>query len=330
MKNSSVSATIDFEKDGVQHGHLKLPHSDNRSAWGAIMTPVTVIKNGSGPTVVVTGANHGDEYEGPVALLNLCNEIRAEEVSGRIIMVPMMNYPAFCAGYRNSPIDEGNMNRSFPGRPDGSATEKMADYFNRVLLPMADFVLDIHSGGKTLNFVPFAAAHVLADKAQQNRCEEAMRAFAAPYSVMMLELDASEMYDTAAENQGKVFVSTELGGGGTTSCHSNEVARTGVVNFCIHAGVLAGQPVSRETINIDMPDDRCFVTADCSGLLELTVDVGDSVEQGQLIGRIHEIERTGVGATQYFAPLSGILIGRHHPGLIRPGDSMAVFGLKLD
>ena len=55
------------------------------------------------------------------------------------------------------------MNRSFPGRPDGTLTEKIADYFQRCLLPLADYVLDIHSGGKTLQFVPFAAAHVLAD-----------------------------------------------------------------------------------------------------------------------------------------------------------------------
>lgn len=330
MRNSPVTATIDYESDGVQHGHLKLPHSDNRSAWGAIMTPVTVIQNGNGPTVIVTGANHGDEYEGPVALLNLCNEIAPEEVTGRIIFVPMMNFPAFCAGQRNSPIDDGNMNRSFPGRPDGSATEKMADYFNRVLLPMSDFVLDIHSGGKTLNFVPFAAAHVLADNQQQQRCEEAMRAFAAPYSVMLLELDASEMYDTAAENQGKVFVSTELGGGGTTSCGSNEIAKTGIINFCVHAGVLSRQLVARETVNVDMPDSSCFVTADYSGLLELTVDIGGLVDEGQLIARIHDIERSGVEATNYYAPFTGILIGRHHPGLVRPGDSLAVFGKILE
>ena len=170
MRDNPISSSVDFDKDGVQHGHLKLPHSDDRSAWGAVMIPITVIRNGIGPTVLVTGANHGDEYEGPVALLGLANEIIAEEVNGRIIMVPMMNYPAFCAGKRTSPIDDGNMNRLFPGRPDGTAAEKIADYFQRYLLPMADYVLDIHSGGKTLQFVPFAAAHILEDQAQQSRC----------------------------------------------------------------------------------------------------------------------------------------------------------------
>ena len=88
MRPSPVSATIDFEQDGVQHGYLKLPCSRDDSAWGAIMTPVTVVKNGTGPTALLTGANHGDEYEGPVALAKLCNTLTPEEVTGRVIVVP--------------------------------------------------------------------------------------------------------------------------------------------------------------------------------------------------------------------------------------------------
>ena len=65
-----------------------------------------------------------------------------------------MNYPAFKAGKRTSPIDGGNMNRVFPGNPEGSFTEKIADYFqSNIYLPMADFVVDFHSGGKTLDFL---------------------------------------------------------------------------------------------------------------------------------------------------------------------------------
>ena len=139
------------------------------------MIPITVVVGGVGPTALLTGANHGDEYEGPVALLELARSLKPQEVSGRVVIVPMMNHPAFLAAARTSPIDGGNMNRAFPGKPDGSVTAKIADYFQRTLLPMADIVVDIHSGGKTLDFVPFAAAHVLPDKAQEARCAAAMR-----------------------------------------------------------------------------------------------------------------------------------------------------------
>src|SRR5215470_10857982 len=92
MRPSPINASVDVERDGVQHGHLKLPHSRDDSAWGALMIPVSVIKRGGGPTALLTGANHGDEYEGPVALFGLANELRAEQVSGRVIIVPAMNY----------------------------------------------------------------------------------------------------------------------------------------------------------------------------------------------------------------------------------------------
>lgn len=330
MRDNPIAATVDFDAQGVHHGHLKLPYSHDASAWGAVMIPLTVVNNGDGPTAVLTGANHGDEYEGPVALLDLTSSIDAGQVRGRIIIIPMMNYPAFQAARRTSPIDGGNLNRLFPGRPDGTVTEKIADYFQRTLLPMADYVLDIHSGGKTLDFVPFAAAHVLEDKQQQEACVTAMRAFNAPYSTMLLELDSVGMYDSAAEEMGKVFVSTELGGGGTTTRRSVEIARRGVGNFLIHAGILEGELSREPTVDIDMPDSRCFVTSYSNGLVEFCVELGDPVRQGDVVARVHETTRTGCAPAEYRASIDGILVGRHFPGTTRMGDSLAVIGVPVE
>lgn len=200
---SPITPTVDFDKDGVHHGFLRLPYSRDDSAWGSVMIPIAVIRNGKGPTALLTGGNHGDEYEGPIALFDLARTLDPKDVSGTVIIVPAMNYPAFRVGTRTSPIDKGNMNRSFPGRPDGTVTQKIADYFTRELLPRADIVLDFHSGGKTLDFLPFAAAHVLPDKAQEKRGFDAVRAFSAPWSMRMLEIDAVGMYDTTVEDLGR-------------------------------------------------------------------------------------------------------------------------------
>ncbi len=330
---SSITASVAFDADGVRHGYLKLPHSDDQSAWGAIMTPFTVVKNGPGPTALLTGACHGDEYEGPTALLEWSNRfadgrIALDRISGRIIIVPMMNYAAFCAGQRTSPIDHGDLNRVFPGRVDGSATQRIADYFQRVLLPMADYVLDLHSGGKTLQFLPFAAVHSLADVAQQARCEAAMRAFAAPYCVLMTELDGGGMYDRAAESQGKVFVTTELGGGGATTVRSNEIARTGVGNFLSHAAILRQPPRPRRSVRLEMPASGCFITAEHAGLLEMLIDPGDRLAAGQPVARIYAAQRCGAPPVVYHADISGLLLGRHHPGLVRLGDTIAVIAVE--
>jgi N-alpha-acetyl-L-2,4-diaminobutyrate deacetylase len=324
---SPITPTVALDKDGVQHGFLRLPHSRDDSAWGAVMIPITVAKNGGGPTALLTGGNHGDEYEGPIALFDLAQSLDAAALSGRVIIVPGMNYPAFRAATRTSPIDRGNMNRSFPGRPDGSVTEKIADYFQRHLVPLADIVLDIHSGGRTLDFVPFAAAHILPDKVQEARCFAAVEAFAAPYSMRMLEIDAVGMYDTAVEEQGKVFVTTELGGGGSATARTVAIARRGVRNVLIHAGILRGELQRQPTTYLDMPSGDCFTFSESDGLIEPCVDLGEAVEAGQVLARIHVVERTGTVPAEYRAKIGGILAGRHFPGLVKSGDCMAVIGV---
>ena len=75
MKPSPVKSTIDFEQDGLQHGFLKLHHSHDELAYGSVMIPISMAKNGEGPTALLTGGNHGDEYEGPIALFDLARTI---------------------------------------------------------------------------------------------------------------------------------------------------------------------------------------------------------------------------------------------------------------
>jgi N-alpha-acetyl-L-2,4-diaminobutyrate deacetylase len=329
MKPNPIVPTVDFDAGGVQHGYLRLPWSRNESAWGNLMIPITVVRNGDGPTALLTGGNHGDEYEGPLALFDLARTLAPDDVAGTVIIVPAMNYPAFRAGARTSPIDGGNLNRSFPGRPDGSVTQKIADYFERVLLPMADIVLDYHSGGRTLDFLPFCAAHVLPDKAQEARAFAAVEAFSAPYSMRMREIDAVGMYDTAAEAMGKTFVTTELGGGGAARAETVRIARRGVTNVLRHAGIVAGAVDRRPTQWLDMPSGDCFAFAEDDGMIETMVDLGDPVADGQVIARIHPVARTGLPPREIRAALAGVLTARHFPGLVKAGDCAAVVAVPV-
>jgi N-alpha-acetyl-L-2,4-diaminobutyrate deacetylase len=328
MKQNPIVPTVDFEKNGVQHGFLRLPWSRDESAWGNLMIPIAVVRNGRGPTALLTGGNHGDEYEGPIALTDLATTLGTQEVEGRVIIVPFMNYPAFRAGRRVSPFDGGNMNRIFPGKPDGSITEKIADFFQRTLLPMADFVLDFHSGGRTLDFVPFAACHALEDKAQEARAIATRDAFSAPYSMTMLEIDAGGMYDTAAEALGKIFVTTEIGGGGTATAESVSIAKRGVRNVLKHAGILQGDVEQQPSIELSMPSADCFTFSQSDGLIEPCVDLGASVREGDLLARIHRIDRLGKEPEEYRANIGGVLAARHFPGLVAIGDCVSVVGIN--
>lgn len=324
-RKSPISTTIDFDAQGVQHGFLKLPISNDESAWGAVMIPVTVVANGEGPTALITGGNHGDEYEGITALLKLSCSLKAEDIHGRVIIVPMMNTPAVQVGRRTSPMDGGNLNRSFPGDPDGTVTERIADYFTRELVPMVDVVLDLHSGGRTLDIIPFGASHALDNAEQQRASLEGAKAFGAPYAMMMFELDAAALFDTAVERQGKIFVATELGGGGTSTPESLAITQRGINNFLIHFGLKDGTiEMPSEQIYLDMPDASCYVQSEHSGLLELTLALGDEVRRGDVIARVYDITRSGAEPIEYHAQRDGILAARRFPAQVNMGDTIAV------
>ena len=93
-----ISYQVDFAAKGKQIGYLSLDHSDDANAYGVIPIPIAVIANGDGPTVLLTAGNHGNEYEGQVALRTLVREVEANDVHGRIIVLPSMKYARCASG----------------------------------------------------------------------------------------------------------------------------------------------------------------------------------------------------------------------------------------
>ncbi|MFM7778831.1 MAG: succinylglutamate desuccinylase/aspartoacylase family protein, partial [Alphaproteobacteria bacterium] len=129
-RKSRLVSEVDFNKDGKQTGFIRLFHSTHDSAYGFLPIPIVVVKNGEGPTALFTSGNHGDEYEGQVALTNLAKSLDPARIKGRVIILTMANYPAALAGRRVSPIDDLNLNRIFPGDPDGTVTRQIAHYID--------------------------------------------------------------------------------------------------------------------------------------------------------------------------------------------------------
>ncbi|MEK0084598.1 N-alpha-acetyl diaminobutyric acid deacetylase DoeB [Benzoatithermus flavus] len=326
-EESRVSCTIDLDAPGKRAGYLNVPWSRNDSAWGAIRIPIHVICGGDGPTVLFTGANHGDEYEGPIALLKLARRLDPTRVRGRVIVLPTMNHPAVQAGTRVSPIDGVNMNRSFPGRRDGTQTPMLAHYVYHHLVARADVVVDLHSGGKTLDFVPSVVMHELDDKDLMERTRAAILAMGAPLALVLKELDTAGMLDSAVEELGKLFVTTELGGGGSTTPERVAIADRAVHNLLCHLRVLDEAPSAAPGPSrfARTPEDG-FVVSDDAGLFEPLVELGAPVETGQPLGRVHFFEEIDREPRTYTAPRGGFLYCRHFPGLIKRGDCLAVLG----
>ncbi len=323
---SPVQTNIDFDRPGKQTGYLRVPHSRNSSAWGALMIPIVVMQNGSGPTVLFIGGMHGGEHEGTVSLLKLNQSLTVEELQGRIIIIPALNLPAVVAGQRTSPIDQQDLNRVFPGKWDGTISQIIAHYIHEVILPLCDAVIDLHSGGYSLSILPYMSMHYLDNELQRQQTLAAMQAFDAPLSLMIREISGEGLLDYAVEKMGKIFLCGELGSAGTLRPEPLQIAEQGIWNLLKHFQMVEGEITYRQPANrlMEVPDADFYHTALSNGLYETCFNLGDWVEAGQPVGQIHFVENLSQPSHPVIAQQSGLLLCTRGPGHVEIGDCVAV------
>jgi ectoine utilization protein EutE len=330
-----IFTSLDFDRQGKQQGFLQLPYSHNLGGWANVMIPITLIANGAGPTVLVMGGNHGDEYQGQIAAMKLARELTPEQVTGRLILIPSLNFPAALAATRLSPIDGMNLNRAFPGEAEGPVTGQIAHFLTNVLFPLSDVVIDIHSGGRSMEFVPCAHMHLVADREQRARMFAAMMAWGTDFAFLYADIAGTGLLPVEAENQGKLVVTTELGGGESIPASVHRIAQSGLRNVLIHVGLLKGVEQTRAslgkapTILTQALNREDYLLAPESGVFEICVDLGAPVKRGDTVGFIHHLERPDRAPETIVAQSDGYLITMRAPCLTRQGDCVAVIAKEV-
>jgi predicted deacylase len=328
MSKSRLVPEVDFERDGRQTGFVRLFHSTHASAYGYIPIPITVVKNGQGPTALFVSGNHGDEYEGQVALTNLVKFLTPEMVQGRVIILPMANFPAALAGRRVSPIDDQNLNRIFPGDANGSVTHQIAWFINSVLSPLADLVIDLHSGGSSLMYLPCALATQSADPAIFDRQLAALRAFGAPLTYIegpgQQGQGGNQTLGSAAAEHGAVALGTELGGSGAVSREGLAIAERGLKNLLVHLGIIDKahwvEPGPTRFLDVRGQDD--YIYAPENGVFEPLVELGDTVAVGQPAARIHFPETPWLPPVEIAFRAAGLVLCKRLPARTMRGDCL--------
>lgn len=327
-RKSRLVPEVDYAKDGKQTGFIRLFHSTHESAYGFLPIPIVVVKNGEGPTALFTAGNHGDEYEGQVALTNLIKWLTPERIKGRVIIMPMANYPAALAGRRVSPIDDLNMNRIFPGDPDGTVTRQIAHYIDSELIPLADLVIDLHSGGSSLNYIPTALAKQSADPALYQKQLAALRAFGAPYTYIQGGAQGQggdQTLGSGADRRGKIALGTELGGAGAVNPSGLAIAERGLRNLLVHLGILGREhwvepPVPTRFLDVRGPE--MYVYAPENGVFEPLVELGDTVAPGTPAARIHMPETPWLPPVEIAFKAAGIVMCKRIPARTKRGDCL--------
>lgn len=323
---SRIITTVDYDAPGKHSGVLRVPQSRNDSGWGTIGIPIGVISSGSGPTFLLTSGTHGDEWEGPIALMNLLRGLEPGQVQGRLIVVPALHMPAVQNGTRLSPIDGRDLNRCFPGDPRGSFAFILADYVTRFLLPLSDYNLDLHSGGRSMDFVVSTTSHLLDDRAQLEATLKLARVFGASYHVVIKEVDSSGTFMTAAEQMGVVAISSELGGINRVSIPGVAATERGVRNVLKHYGVIEGavDAAPEPTEIMTVPDYDCYAFAPRAGLFQPFDALGAIVRRGAPAGVLHQIDGPERPAEVIPYGRDGILWCTRGEAQVREGDPVAV------
>jgi predicted deacylase len=338
MSATQIHATVDFDRPGIQRGHLCVPYSYNLGGWANLLIPVMVAHGGRGSTALVMAGNHGDEYPGQVAILRLMRECaqHPDRVRGRLIMIPAINMPAAKAATRLSPLDDKNLNRSFPGKHDGTPSEMIADYLTKVLFPMADVVIDIHTGGRSLDFYPCAHMHLVEDREQRRRMVAGTLAWNTDFAFLYTDIAGTGLLPVEAERQGKTVITTEMGGGEPVSAAVQQLTQRGLANVLVQAGLLQGKRQTRADANLPPTrwvqalarDDYRFAPE--SGIYETLLPLGAEVGAGQQVGLVHFLERPDREPEPVMALAAGVLLATRAPSLVAQGDCVACIAHDVD
>jgi predicted deacylase len=290
---------------------------------GELTIPVKVIAGrGTRPVFVLIAGIHGDEAEGIMALLDLWHALDPGDMRGRLVIVPVANPPAFAAGRRTSPIDGMDLNRAFPGRPQGSATQQLAHVLFHRLVVGADLLLTLHSWyshGIAEDFIECPRALVGGGaKAREAALASGFR------RVRILDWPAG-LLAAVANEAGVPAIEAEIGGMGRSLPENR-------ARYCAHVTALLrhldmvetrGQAAERGELY-----EASHVLAPSGGLIRLATTLGAEVERGTILGTIHDLH--GWQRAALHAPCAG-RVGAHRTfASVRPGDNLFTIFRRIE
>lgn len=327
---SRLHLTIDLDAPGRQVGDLMLKWSDNSVPLGYHPIPVISLRGKPGPSVLILGGTHGDEFEGPAAIMRLVDQLDPAELSGQVILIPALNAPAFQASSRVSPLDDQNLNRAFPGDADGGPTAMIAHFVETMLLRRVDAAIDLHSGGKASVFEPCALATQGDDATLTTANMELARAFGLPLIWVLGAHNDNRSVNAAATRAEVPMIAAELSGGGGVDPHVTDLAEAGLIRCLRYLGILPGgppDPVPTQTVKIADPVQSIYAPAD--GLFDRRCAAGQQVNQGDLAGTLHFPAEPERAAARLTFPATGYVLAHGNRGLVRRGDLLALVAQPL-
>lgn len=287
---------------GRYREYLRTQHASGEE----LLIPVAIIEGARpGPTLAVTAGMHAGEYDGVLAAIRLLQTVAPEELSGRLIVVPVISTRAFMLrSMQLSPVDEKEVHFQVPGNPGGSYSELLVDRLYG-LVREAGYLIDLHGGEFVQSLIPWVPVPVAANPALARAALGLARGFNVPYLDLRTDVATIPAYARYLAEQGIANVWTEIGQNGLPDPTSTELQYEGCLNALRALGMLPGEPTIRVRHRY-LGQRHHTVVAERSGLWFPAVAAGQIVREGELLGELRDYFSELLA--RYEAPFDGIVL----------------------
>ncbi|MBI3669822.1 MAG: succinylglutamate desuccinylase/aspartoacylase family protein [Acidobacteria bacterium] len=305
-------------------GFLEVP----KGADAGTRIPVTVIHGSKpGPLLALVAGTHGYEYSPILALQRFPAKVDPRELAGTIIVVHVANMPSFLGRtIYYSPVDSKNLNRVYPGKPDGTVSERIAATLTRDVIDRADYLVDLHCGDGNEALRPYSYWEAVGTPEVNEKSKQMVLAFGLDHIVIETQRPtdpARSVYtSTTAILRGKPAISTETGLLGRVDSNGADLAEAGILNLLRHFGMLPGVPQRVEhPIWIDRSE---VLRSPATGIFHARVQPDQGVARGTLLGVLTDF--FGNTVQEIRAPFSGIVLYVVATPPVSQGEPLGMIG----
>jgi uncharacterized protein len=306
-------------------GYLKVP----AGADPATDIPVIVI-NGArpGPVLALVSGAHGTEYASMIALEKLIATIDPAQLFGTVIILPLVNVQSFLQKVPHvNPIDKKSMNRYYPGKADGTQTDRVSYAITKEVIDHCDYLIDYHGGDLDESLRPYAYWGSVGKPAQDRVSKEMVLAFGIDHIIIWhdrpTDPSASRYLDNTASIHGKPSFVVEAGHAGTTETDDIALLMNGTLSTMRFLRMLPGEPHPIQ--NPVWLEKVVDLESDLEGIFYPLVKRGTYVGEGMKVGYVTDY----FGNTIYEAkaPVSGVVLHINAVPSLKKGDNIVDLGV---
>ena len=256
----------------------------------ALSIPVAVI-NGArpGPVLALVAGSHGTEYTSIIALEKLIGMLNPNEISGTVIIVPLINIQSFEQKVPHlNPVDKKSMNRFYPGKMEGTQTDRASYLITKEVVEKCDHLIDLHGGDLDESLRPYSYWTKTGNEKQDQISREMVLAFGLDHIIISADRpkdpQASRYLENTASTRGKPSITAEAGHAGTVETDDLNALINGCMNVMRYLKMLPGQ-----TAVVEHPvwiEKVVTVASEQTGVFYPLVKRGTYIEQGMKIGYV--------------------------------------------